>query len=85
MEPPGNPEPNLPPLERIIISAVHDMRTPLSTLRTTLEIFRMLKSNPEKTLGMVEIMERQVIELSNHLDALIDQSVTARQGKNDIS
>lgn len=50
--------------------AVHDMRTPLSSMRTTLEIVRMLNGQSERTAGLVDKLDKQVLEIAAHLERL---------------
>lgn len=58
------------PWEEILEVAVHDMRTPLSSMRTTLEIIRMLNSQCDRTSGLIDKMDRHVLELASQLDRL---------------
>jgi signal transduction histidine kinase len=74
----ASPPPGLP-WEEIVSVAVHDMRTPLSSMRTTLEIIRMLNSQCDRTSGLVEKLDRQVLELAGHLERLQNDPASYRR------
>lgn len=59
------------PWKQIVGKAVHDMRTPLSSMVTTLEILRLLPADREKSLKMIGLLDRQVEELSRQLETLV--------------
>ena len=56
----------------IVSKAVHDMRTPLSSIRTTLEIFRMVAGGSEKQMMLVGVLDRQVDELNGLMETLLN-------------
>lgn len=56
----------------IVSKAVHDMRTPLSSIRTTLEIFRMVAGGSEKQMKLVGVLDRQVDELNGLMETLLN-------------
>ena len=64
------PEESGLPWAEIVSSAVHDMRTPLSSMRTTLEIVRMLNSQSEKTTALIDKLDKQVLEIAACLERL---------------
>lgn len=66
-----NPQEEDLPWKQIVAKAVHDMRTPLSSMVTTLEILRLLPADREKSLKMIGLLDRQVEELSRQLEALV--------------
>lgn len=59
------------PWKEIIGNAAHEMRTPLSCMRTTVEVLRMLNSSSEQTIRMIEILEKQVDSLAGQVDELV--------------
>ncbi len=56
----------------IVSKAVHDMRTPLSSIRTTLEIFRMVGGGSEKEMKLIGVLDRQVDELNALMETLLN-------------
>ncbi|RYD34786.1 MAG: hypothetical protein EOP85_19540 [Verrucomicrobiaceae bacterium] len=67
---PEDPDMDLPPLNAAVAKALHDMRTPLSCMRTTVEILRMTQGNAEqqeKSLGLLEAQMREMNEVMNKL------------------
>jgi hypothetical protein len=58
--------------KQIVGKAVHDMRSPLSTMRTTLEILRMLPPNSDQYGKMISMLDSQVNVISGHLETLIN-------------
>lgn len=68
------------PWKEIIGNAAHDMRTPLSCLRTTVEVMRMLAAESEQQTRMIEILEKQIDSLAGQLDELVrnPQSYSSR-------
>jgi signal transduction histidine kinase len=59
------------PWKEIIGNAAHEMRTPLSCMRTTVEVLRMLTSSSEQTTRMIEILEKQIDSLAGQVDDLV--------------
>lgn len=58
------------PWEKIIRQAVHDMRTPLSSLLTTVAVLRQLQATstvPAQWERMIDLLERQVQTISGQL------------------
>ena len=60
----------------IVSKAVHDLRTPLSSIRTTLEIFRMIPGDSAKQAKLLGVLDKQVDELSNLLETLMENPAT---------
>lgn len=60
----------VPPWEQMVLKAVHDLRTPLSSMRTTIEVLRMLQAPSEKSAKLLGMLERQVLEISEGLERL---------------
>ncbi|MES2920575.1 MAG: histidine kinase dimerization/phospho-acceptor domain-containing protein [Verrucomicrobiota bacterium] len=58
------------PWKEILPKAVHDMRTPLSSMRVTLEILRMTCGESEAHGKLIAMMEKQVNELAVQLHTL---------------
>lgn len=58
------------PWEALVTSAVHDMRTPLSSIFTTIEILKLLEPS-EKALVLLGKLEQQSRELSDQLERLV--------------
>ncbi|GAA5126511.1 hypothetical protein JIN84_15585 [Luteolibacter yonseiensis] len=59
------------PWKEIIGKAAHDMRTPLSCMRTTVEVLRMLASSEQDT-RMIEILEKQIDSLAAQVNDLVN-------------
>jgi K+-sensing histidine kinase KdpD len=59
------------PWKQIVAKSVHDMRSPLSCMRTTLEILRMTSGGAEPQTKLVGIMDTQIDELTAQLDMLL--------------
>lgn len=59
------------PWKHIVAKSVHDMRTPLSCLRTTVEILRMTSSGDERQAKLVGLLDVQIDELTAHLEKLL--------------
>lgn len=63
------------PWEQIVRQAVHDMRTPLSSMLTTVAVLRQLQTTstvPPQWERMIDLLERQVQTLSGQLVCLHD-------------
>ena len=67
------------PWEEIVPVAIHDMRTPLSSMRTTLEIVRMLNSQCDRTSGLIDKLDKQVLELAAQLERLQNDPASYRR------
>ena len=70
MSQPSDTDPVALPWEQIVRQAVHDMRTPLSSMLTTVAVLRQLQATatvPPQWERMVELLERQVQTLSGQL------------------
>lgn len=59
------------PWKKIVAKSVHDMRSPLSCMRTTLEILRMTSGGAEPQTKLLGIMDTQIDELTAQLDILL--------------
>lgn len=57
--------------DKIVPKAVHDMRTPLSAMKTTLEVMRMAGSDPDKVAKLLAMLERQANEITALSDRLL--------------
>ncbi len=60
------------PWKQIVAQAVHDMRSPLSSMVTTIEILRMLSTDSDRSGKMIGMLERQVEQLSKQLETLVN-------------
>lgn len=63
------------PWEKIVRQAAHDMRTPLSSMLTTVAVLRQLQSTstvPPEWERMIDLLERQIHTLSGQLGRLYD-------------
>lgn len=71
------------PWKQIVAQAVHDLRTPLSSLRVTLEVLRMTPSDPEAHAKLIGMMGRQVDLIADLLETLSKDpgTLVARSGK----
>lgn len=59
------------PWAQILANAVHDMRTPLSAMRVTLEVLRITTSDTEGSSKLVGMLDNQVNELAEMLEILV--------------
>lgn len=71
MNQPNESGESLPSCTVILRAAVHDMRTPLSSMLTSLEILRQLSQGSAPAIKCIELLERQVMTLSEQLDCLL--------------
>lgn len=60
------------PWQQVVNKAVHDMRTPLSAMKTTLEVIRLSKDDPEKAAKLIAMLERQTNEISGLMNRLVE-------------
>ena len=70
MSQPSDTDPVTLPWDKIVRQAVHDMRTPLSSMLTTVAVLRQLQSSssvPQQWERMIDMLERQVQTLSGQL------------------
>lgn len=58
------------PWERIIARSTHDMKTPLSSIRVTLEVLRMTCAGSEAHLTLLAMIDSQVNDLARQVDTL---------------
>lgn len=70
------------PWEELIAKAVHDMRSPLSTMNTTLAVLRMAISDPVKAEKLIGILERQSADLTEQLNRLLNDPGSYSQDRN---
>lgn len=49
---------------------MHDMRTPLSGMKTAIEVLRLAQGDPDKVARVIVMMERQTAELAALLERL---------------
>ena len=71
MKLPPNPSNDLP-WSQLISKAVHDMRTPLSAMRTTIEILKLTSQDTGKSAKLIDLLEKQIDELSGQLTNLVN-------------
>jgi hypothetical protein len=67
---PSDSEPVALPWDEIVRQAVHDMRTPLSSMLTTVAVLRQLQATatiPAQWERMIDLLERQIQTLSGQL------------------
>jgi K+-sensing histidine kinase KdpD len=72
----ANPGEESLPWKQIVEQAVHDMRTPLSCMRTTVEILRMISADSEPHGKMVGSLNLQIDELASHMESLLKNPVS---------
>lgn len=58
------------PWQEVVTKAVHDMRTPLSGMKTAIEVMRLAQGDPDKVSRVIAMMERQATELTGLLERL---------------
>ena len=68
------------PWREVVAQAVHDLSTPLATLRTSLEILRLTSSDPEAAAKAIGILEAQIDMLTTQLVALRDNPGSILKG-----
>jgi signal transduction histidine kinase len=56
--------------QELVAKAVHDMRTPLSGMKTAIEVLRLAQGDPDKVARIISMMERQATELAGLLERL---------------
>ncbi|MES2657997.1 MAG: histidine kinase dimerization/phospho-acceptor domain-containing protein [Verrucomicrobiota bacterium] len=64
------PEESLP-WKQIVAQTVHDMRTPLSTMRATVEILRMTSEKGGDQSKLIGSLDTQIDELAAQLETLL--------------
>ena len=62
--------------KRIVKAAAHEIRTPLSSLRTSVEILKMNRLDEEQSQKLMTMMNRQIESISEHLDILVNRPAT---------
>lgn len=81
---PSDTDPIALPWEQIVRQAVHDMRTPLSSMLTTVAVLRQLQANssgPQQWERMIDMLERQVQTLSGQLVRLNESPESYMNGQ----
>ncbi|MEO7099803.1 MAG: hypothetical protein ABI162_10615 [Luteolibacter sp.] len=58
------------PWPEIVAKAVHDMSSPLSCMRTSVEILRMISPDSENHRKLIETFDSQINELAGQLEML---------------
>jgi len=66
------------PWDEVLGKAVHDMRTPLSGLKTAIEVLRLAQGDPDKVSRIISMMERQTTELTGMLERLVKEPESYR-------
>ncbi len=66
-----DPHDEVLPWREIVAQAAHDMKTPLSCMRTALEVLRMLSTGSVEQDKFIGILDTQVDELSGQLETLL--------------
>jgi signal transduction histidine kinase len=66
-----DPPPFPPDWNKILETAVHDIRNPLSSMLATLEILRHLTEGSDQAAKVIEILDRQVMKVSEQLERLL--------------
>lgn len=59
------------PWDEILLTAVHDIRTPLSSMLVTLEVLRDLHGGSEPSAKLIAMLDRQVMGVSDLLERLL--------------
>lgn len=62
--------------KKIVKAAAHEIRTPLSSLRTAVEILKMNRLDQEQSEKLMAMMNRQIESISGQLDALVNRPAT---------
>ncbi len=58
----------------------HDVRTPLSSIRTGIEVLKLSLGNPQQAGKIIEMLERQTLEITRLLDGLMTTNPLAEEG-----
>lgn len=64
----------------VLTQALHDMGSPLSTLRVLLELLRLTGGSPQTREELIEMLNCQVTDLAERLGALMKDVGAADQG-----
>jgi len=59
------------PWKEIVTKAVHDMRTPVSAMRTAVEVLRMSTGHPERFPRLTGLIDKQLDDLTKQLEVLV--------------
>jgi nitrogen-specific signal transduction histidine kinase len=62
--------------KNIVKAAVHEIRNPLSSLRTSVEILKMNRLDQKQSQKLMAMMNRQIESISGHLDTLANHPAT---------
>jgi len=62
--------------KKIVKAAAHEIRTPLSSLRTSVEILKMNRLDQEQSQKLMAMMNRQIESISAQLDTLVNRPAT---------
>lgn len=65
--------------KKIVSTAAHEIRTPLSSLQTPIEILRMNRLDAEQAGKLMTMMNRQIEAISDQLDTLVNRPGTYLQ------
>jgi signal transduction histidine kinase len=70
-----------PGWNEILETAVHDIRNPLSSMLATLEILRHVTEGSEPAAKAIELLDRQVMKVSEQLERLLQDPESFRRAE----
>ncbi len=65
---------------KAVATFAHDLRTPLSSIRTGIEISRLAPGDPHQTEKIIGMLERQTLEMARLLEGLVATGAPAAVG-----
>ena len=65
---------------KAVATFAHDLRTPLSSIRTGIEVLRLSLGDPHQTEKIIEMLERQTLEMARLLEGLVATGSPAAVG-----
>lgn len=69
-------------LQRVISDMSHDLKTPLSVLKTSIYLIRRLREDPPRLEKQIDVLDSQILHLQHLLDDMLSM---ARLDKADVS
>lgn len=64
---------------RDLATFAHDLRSPLSSIRTGIEVLKISLDNPQQVEKIIALLERQTLEIARLLEGLVASSPVAAQ------
>ena len=64
----------------VLAAFAHDLRSPLSSIRTGIEVLKLSLENPKQAGKIIEMLERQTQEITRLLEGLVTSDSLAAEG-----